>query len=51
MRILAVDTSSAVASAAIVEDDKLVCECVLNNKLTHSQTIMPMIDYVFKASE
>lgn len=51
MRILAVDTSSAVASAAIVEDDKLVCECVLNNKLTHSQTIIPMIDYVFKASE
>ncbi len=51
MKILAVDTSSAVASAAIVEDDKLICECVLNNKLTHSQTIMPMIDYVFKASE
>lgn len=51
MKILAVDTSSAVASAALVEDDKLICECVLNNKLTHSQTIMPIIDDVFKKSE
>lgn len=51
MKILAVDTSSNVASAAIVDDNKLVCECVLNNKLTHSQTIMPIIDEVFKKSE
>ena len=51
MRILAVDTSSTVATAAIVDDDKLVCECVLNNKLTHSQTIMPIIDECFKKSE
>lgn len=51
MRILAVDTSSNVASAAIVDGDKMVCECVLNNKLTHSQTLMPMIDEVFKKSE
>ncbi len=51
MKILAVDTSSNVASAAIVDGDKLVCESVLNNKLTHSQTLMPMIDEVFKKSE
>ena len=51
MRILAVDTSSAVASAAICDDDKLICETSLNNKLTHSQTIMPIIDGVFKMSE
>lgn len=51
MRILAVDTSSNVASVAIVDENKLVCECVLNNKLTHSQTLMPMIDEVFKKSE
>ncbi len=51
MKILAVDTSSNVASAAIVDDNKLVCECVLNNKLTHSQTLLPMIDEVFKKSE
>lgn len=51
MKIFAVDTSSAVASAAIVDGEKLVCECVLNNKLTHSQTLMPMIDEVFRKSE
>ncbi len=51
MKIFAVDTSSQVATAAIVDGDKLVCECVLNNKLTHSQTLMPMIDDVFKKSE
>ena len=51
MRILAVDSSSNVASVAIVDDNKLVCECVLNNKLTHSQTLMPMINEVFKKSE
>lgn len=51
MKILAVDTSSNVASAAIVDGEKLVCESILNNKLTHSQTLMPMIDEVFKKSE
>ena len=51
MKILAVETSSSVASVAIVDDDKLVCEGILNNKLTHSQTLMPMVDDVFKKSE
>ena len=51
MKILAVDTSSAVATAAICEDDKLICEFVLNNKLTHSQTILPIIDSCFEKSE
>ncbi len=51
MKILAVDTSAQVASCALVEEDKLICECVLNNGLTHSQTLMPMIDDVFKKSK
>lgn len=51
MKILAVDTSSNVASVAIVDGEKLVCESVLNNKLTHSQTLMPMVDEVLKKSE
>jgi len=51
MKILAVDTSSKVASAAIVDGDKLICEEVLNNKLTHSETLMPMIKRVFDKSE
>lgn len=51
MRILAVDTSASVASCAVVEDEKLVCEQILNNKLTHSQTIMPMIASALTQSE
>ncbi len=51
MKILAVDTSSAVATCAITDGDKLVAERILNNKLTHSQTIMPMIEGAFKESE
>lgn len=51
MKILGIDTSSAVASAAICDGDRLICETSLNNKLTHSQTIMPIIDGVFKMSE
>lgn len=50
MKILAVDTSSKVASCALAEDDKLLAECVVNNGLTHSQTILPMIDEVLKKS-
>lgn len=50
MKILAVDTSSKVASCALVADGKLMAECVLNNGLTHSETILPMIDDVMKKS-
>lgn len=51
MKIFAADTSSAVASAAIVDGDKLICEFTLNNGLTHSQTLMPIIREVFDKSE
>jgi len=41
---LAIDTSSQAASAAIVEDGIVAGEFFVNAKLTHSQTIMPMVD-------
>ena len=50
MKIFAVDTSSAVASAAVIDGDKLLCEFTLNNGLTHSQTLMPMVKEVFEKS-
>ena len=43
MKILAIDTSSNVASAAVVEDGILLGECILNHKKTHSQKIMVMV--------
>ena len=51
LKVLAVDTSSNVATAAIVDDDKLVGEYVLNHKKTHSQKIMPMIEEILKSAE
>ncbi len=51
MRVLAIDSSSTVASVAIVEEEKVVGEYTINNKITHSQTLLPMIDQMFKISE
>lgn len=46
MRILAIDSSSLVASVAVLEDDILMAEYTINYKKTHSQTLLPMIDEV-----
>jgi tRNA A37 threonylcarbamoyltransferase TsaD len=43
LRILAVDSSAKTAGVAICDDDKLVGEFFIDNGLTHSQTLMPMI--------
>ena len=43
MKILAVESSAVAASAALVEDGKLLGEFFLNVGLTHSATLMPMI--------
>lgn len=51
MRILAVDSSSNVASAAIMDDNILIGECSINYKKTHSQTLMPMIETLMHAVE
>lgn len=48
MKILAIDTSALTATAAILEDDVLLGEISITTKLTHSQTIMPMIDELLK---
>lgn len=48
MKILALDTSSQAASCAVIEDNKLIAENFLNNALTHSQTIMPMVEFTLK---
>ncbi len=46
MKILGIDSSSLVASAAIVTDDILTAEYTVNFKKTHSQTLLPMIDEI-----
>ena len=43
MKILALDTSGVVASAAIWEDDVIRTEYSMNDNKMHSQTILPML--------
>lgn len=51
MKILALDSSGLVASAAIVEDDNLLGEYTIHYKKTHSQTLLPMLDEVVRMLE
>lgn len=51
MKILAIDSSGIVASAAVVEDDNLLGEYTIHHKKTHSQTLLPMIDQVVRMLE
>lgn len=51
MKVLGIDSSGMTATVALIEDDKLIAEFTVNNKRTHSETLMPMIDKVLTASE
>jgi len=48
MLILGVDTSALAAGAAVLKDGKLISEAYLNTGLTHSQTLMELIDSALK---
>ena len=51
MKILALDTTAKVASAALCENGALLGEYTLNNGNTHSETILPMAESILKAFE
>ena len=44
MKILALDCSAGPASVAIIEEGKIIASSYANVKLTHSQTLLPMLD-------
>ncbi len=46
MKILAIDASTMAGSVAYIEDGKLVGEYYVCNKLTHAETIMPMLEHL-----
>ena len=48
MKILALDSSAIVASVALFEDGKLLAEYTLNNGNTHSETLLPMVEFLLK---
>lgn len=51
MNILALDSSGAVASVAISCDGRIRGEYSINHKLTHSETLMPMVDELIRRTE
>ena len=50
MKILAVDSTAVAASAAVLEDGKLLGEFFTNTRRTHSQTLMPMVSGVLEST-
>ena len=50
MKILGIDSSGLVASAAIAVEKNIIAEFTVNNKQTHSQTLLPMIEKVVDMS-
>lgn len=46
MKVLAIDCSAKSVSAAIAENGRLIAEGFLNIKLTHSETLMPIIEQI-----
>ena len=46
MKILAIDSSGLIASAALATEDAVLAEYTTNYKKTHSQTLLPMIDEI-----
>ena len=51
MKLLAIESAALVASAALAEDGAVTAEITLNTKLTHSQTLLPVIDELFARTE
>ncbi|MDD3995905.1 MAG: tRNA (adenosine(37)-N6)-threonylcarbamoyltransferase complex dimerization subunit type 1 TsaB [Bacilli bacterium] len=47
MRLLMVDTATIVASAAVIEEEKLVGEVIINHQKKHSEKLLPAIDHLF----
>ncbi|MBQ5566560.1 MAG: tRNA (adenosine(37)-N6)-threonylcarbamoyltransferase complex dimerization subunit type 1 TsaB, partial [Oscillospiraceae bacterium] len=51
MKILSLETSAKSASAAVVEDGNVLASCFQCTGLTHSRTLMPMVEAMLKNAE
>ncbi len=49
MLILALDSTALVGSVALCENDHLLAECTLNTGNTHSETLLPTVEFVLKS--
>lgn len=48
MKILALETSAKAVSAAVSEDGKILCSGYQDTGLTHSRTLMPIVEHILK---
>ncbi len=51
MKIIGIESSSLVASAALWEDGRLLAEYTVDHKKTHSQTLLPMLEEICRMTE
>lgn len=51
MTVLAIDASGAAASCALVTEEKVLGEFLINCKINHSVTLMPLVENMLKALE
>ena len=51
MKILAVDCTAKPASVAVLEDGKVLSSAYTNTGLTHSQTLVPMVDSALRDAQ
>ena len=51
MIILGIESSAKVAAAAVWKDGQIAGEQMVNGTLTHSETLMPMIDRLLRSVE
>lgn len=49
--ILALDAVSSGISVAIIKDEELICDLTIDNKKTHSQGLMKLIDFALKMAD
>lgn len=51
MKILSMECSATPASVAVIEDGKILASSFVNVRLTHSQTLMPMVENVLSSAK
>lgn len=51
MYILAIETTGAFASVALIEDDRIIAHVSGNDRFSHLQNLMPQVDAVIKESK
>ncbi len=51
MKILSITSSSAICGIASLEDEKVIKEVNLNNGLTHSESLLPLISQVLEETK